>query len=236
MKILVADDDLITLDSLCLCLTLEGYQAIPAKHGNEALSLWQQHKPDLICLDIMMPECDGFDVCRLIRASDSQVPILFLSAKNEEIDVVLGLGLGADDFIRKPFGKHELLARVRAALRRHAAKNQPSSRTSFHFGPVKIFPAELRAEKSNHHLDLTPREVSMLQLLHQNAGRPVHRDTFLDRCWGTEYFPESRTLDQHIATLRRKVEENHAEPLLIETVRGVGYRYRPATDVSDKSC
>jgi two-component system, OmpR family, alkaline phosphatase synthesis response regulator PhoP len=227
MKILVADDDPITLDSLCVCLSLEGYQVIPARHGGEALDLWRSRRPDLVCLDVMMPERDGFDVCRCIRKEDAGVPILFLSAKNEEIDIVLGLELGADDFIRKPFGRHELLARVRAALRRRAA---PLAETaSFPFGPLTIFPKELRAEKpeggTKRHIDLTPREVALLTVLREHQGCPVPRDTFLDRCWGVEYYPESRTLDQPIATLRRKIEENHAEPVLIETSRGVRYRH-----------
>jgi two-component system alkaline phosphatase synthesis response regulator PhoP len=227
MKILVADDDPLTLEAVCTCLTEDGFATVAAKHGAEALELWRRHQPDLLCLDIMMPQMDGFEVCRRVRASDGSVPILFLSAKNEEIDVVVGLELGADDFIRKPFGKRELLARVRAALRRHAARSGHASQ-SFPLGGLTIFPDELRAARGTENIDLTPREAAMLHLLFENAGRPVHRDTFLDRCWGLDYFPESRTLDQHIAQLRRKIEADPAAPALIETVRGVGYRYRPS--------
>ena len=227
MKILVAEDDPVTLEALCACLTDDGYSPIPAKHGAEALTLWQQHHPDLLCLDIMMPQMDGFEVCRRIRAQDSSVPILFLSAKNEEIDVVVGLELGADDFIRKPFGKRELLARVRAALRRRAATNS-KARPAFTMLDLTVWPDELRAERAGRAIELTPREISLLSLLHEHAGRPVHRDTFLDRCWGMDYFPESRTLDQHIAQLRRKVEPDESQPAIIETVRGVGYRFRNA--------
>src|ERR1700760_4539548 len=122
MTILLADDDPITLDALRGCLETEGFTALSAKHGGEALALWEKHRPDLLCLDIMMPQVDGYEVCRRVRAADAQVPVLFLSAKSEEIDVVVGLQLGADDFIRKPFGKHELLARIRAALRRVHAR------------------------------------------------------------------------------------------------------------------
>jgi DNA-binding response OmpR family regulator len=226
MKILVADDDPLTLDAVCTCLTDDGFAAIPAKHGPEALELWKQHRPALLCLDIMMPGMDGYEVCRRIRSADASVPILFLSAKNEEIDVVVGLELGADDFIRKPFGKRELLARVRAALRsRVARKGQPA--TAFTLRDITVFPDELRASRGPVSIELTPREAAMLQLLHENAGCPVHRDTFLDRCWGLDYFPESRTLDQHIAQLRRKIESDPAAPVIIETVRGVGYRFRP---------
>jgi two-component system alkaline phosphatase synthesis response regulator PhoP len=135
------------------------------------------------------------------------------------------LELGADDFIRKPFGKRELLARVRAALRRRLRKNGKSS-PSFTLLDLSIHPDELRASRGHLTIDLTPREIAILQLLHENTGRPVHRDTFLDRCWGLDYFPESRTLDQHIAQLRRKIEPDPAMPIIIETVRSVGYRYR----------
>lgn len=225
MKILVADDDPVTLEALCACLTDDGYTPVPAQNGADALTLYQQHRPVLLCLDIMMPQVDGFEVCRRIRAQDGSVPILFLSAKNEEIDIVVGLELGADDFIRKPFGKRELLARVRAALRRRAAGSS-KARPAFTMLDLTVWPDELRAERSGRAIELTVREVSMLTLLHENAGRPVHRDTFLDRCWGLDYFPESRTLDQHIALLRRKIEADAAEPAIIETVRGVGYRYR----------
>lgn len=234
MKILVADDDPLTLEAVCACLTGDGFTAVPARHGIEALERWRAEKPALVCLDIMMPQMDGFEVCRRIRALDAAVPMLFLSAKNEEIDVVVGLELGADDFIRKPFGRHELLARVRAALRRRfpsgtggsAAEAPPAG--ALRLGGVTVYPDELRAERGGVSIDLTPREVSMLRLLHTHAGRPVHRDTFLDRCWGLDYFPESRTLDQHIAQLRRKLGDDAGagSASLIETVRGVGYRFR----------
>ena len=228
MKILVADDDPLTLEAVCACLTGDGFTAVPARHGAEAIELWRTEKPALVCLDIMMPKVDGFEVCRRIRAVDPAVPVLFLSAKNEEIDVVVGLELGADDFIRKPFGKHELLARVRAALRRTARRAASSTAAAdvLRLGDLTVFPEELRAERGGVSLDLTPREIALLRLLHEHAGRPVHRDTFLDRCWGLDYFPESRTLDQHIAQLRRKIGDEAGAAPLIETVRGVGYRFR----------
>src|SRR5215207_9802571 len=126
MTVLLADDDPITLDALHACVEPEGFAALLARDGRQALDLWEKHKPDLLCLDIMMPQMDGYEVCRRVRATDANVPILFLSAKNEEIDVVVGLQLGADDFIRKPFGKHELLARIRAAVRRMQSRSQPA--------------------------------------------------------------------------------------------------------------
>lgn len=226
MKILLADDDPITLDSLRACLEPEGFTALAARHGGEALALWEKHRPDLLCLDIMMPQIDGYEVCRRVRAVDAQVPVLFLSAKSEEIDVVVGLQLGADDFIRKPFGKHELLARIRAALRRVHARAKEAR--SFAMQGLVVYPRELRAERAGTGIDLSPREAAILELLHEKAGQVVDRDTLLNRCWGMDYFPESRTLDQHIAKLRKRIEPDPANPTIIETVRGVGYRFRSA--------
>ena len=224
MTILLADDDPITLDSLKACLEPEGFRALAARHGGEALALWEKHRPDLLCLDIMMPQVDGYEVCRRVRAADAQVPVIFLSAKSEEIDVVVGLQLGADDFIRKPFGKHELLARIRAALRRvHARTNDIRN---FAMRDLLVFPRELRAERSGQAIDLSPREAAILELLHERRGQVVDRDTLLNECWGIDYFPESRTLDQHIAKLRKRIETDPANPQIIETIRGVGYRYR----------
>lgn len=221
MKLLLADDDPITLDSLRACVEPEGFSTLLAKDGQEALALWERHRPDLLCLDIMMPHVDGYEVCRRVRAADPKVPVLFLSAKNEEIDVVVGLQLGADDFIRKPFGKHELLARIGAALRR----TRTESSRCFALRDLTVWPGELRAERDGVSIELSPRETAILALLHERAGQVVDRDTILNRCWGLDYFPESRTLDQHIAKLRKRVETKPDE-MLIETVRGVGYRFR----------
>lgn len=223
MKILLADDDPIMLDTLQACVATEGFDFVIAGDGEEALAQWDRHRPDLLCLDIMMPKLDGYEVCRRVRAIDPQVPILFLSAKSEEIDVVVGLQLGADDFVRKPFGKHELMARIRAVLRR--ANSAPGRSRSFTMHDLTVWPAELRAERGGVSIDLTPRETGILALLHERAGQVLDRDTILNRCWGIDYFPESRTLDQHIAKLRKRIETDPERPV-IETVRGVGYRFR----------
>ena len=229
MRILIAEDDPITLKSINACLRGEGFTTLLAEDGQQAIDIWCRSKPDFVCLDIMMPEVDGYEVCRHIRAVDKQLPILFLSAKNEEIDVVVGLELGADDFIRKPFGKHELLARVRSVLRRfEALKNGAASSESFEVGggELTIYPTQLRAvrQESGEEIDLSPREIAVLSVLSEHAGEAVHRDELHDRCWGIDYFPESRTLDQHIANLRKRIEVDPAHPTIIETVRGVGYR------------
>ena len=223
MKILIADDDPVMLDTLRLCVATEGFDTVMAADGEEAVTLWDRHRPDRLCLDIMMPKLDGYDACRRVRAIDPAVPILFLSAKSEEIDVVVGLQLGADDFVRKPFGKHELIARIRAVLRR--ASSVPGRSSSFSMNDLTVWPAELRAERGGNSIDLSPRETGILQLLHERAGQVVDRNTILDQCWGIHYFPESRTLDQHIAKLRKRIETDPDHPL-IETVRGVGYRFR----------
>jgi len=232
MKILIADDDPVTLDSLGACLEQEGYDVVAATDGDEALALWQEHKPDLCCLDIMMPHMNGYDVCRRIREKDPLLPILFLSAKSEEIDVVVGLQVGADDFVRKPFGKHELLARIMAALRR-AQQSQPTRCKSFEMGKLTVYPLELRAEVGGRSVDLSPRETAILEVLHERAGEAVSRDDLLDRCWGVDYYPESRTLDQHISKLRRRINDDPDSPEIIETVRGIGYRFRGDRTRSD---
>jgi DNA-binding response OmpR family regulator len=223
MTILLAEDDPLTREALTACFEDEGFKTLAAEDGRQALELWFLHRPELLCLDIMMPEIDGFEVCRQVRAKDSTVPILFLSAKNEEVDVVVGLNLGADDFIRKPFTRAEVIARIRAALRRAHPPHRSGS--GFRMGDLTVHPEALIAERGGREIELTRREVAMLELLHQNTGKPVSRDTFLDVCWGLEYFPDSRTLDQHVLMLRKKVEADPSQPSIIATVRGIGYRF-----------
>jgi len=222
MTILIAEDDPLTLDALAACMESEGFRVLRAADGRQALSLWREEKPHLLCLDIMMPGIDGYEVCRRVRAEDRETPILFLSAKNQEIDVVVGLDLGADDFIRKPFTRSEVMARVRAALRR--CRFRGDEEDSFALADLTVRPRRLIAERAGAVIELTPREVAMLRLLHEHQGEPVSRDRFLDRCWGLDYFPDSRTLDQHIFLLRKKIEPDPSKPKFIHSVRGVGYR------------
>jgi len=223
MKVLVAEDDALTLEALDTCLSQEGFETVLAENGQEALERWKEGGIDLVCLDIMMPEIDGFELCRRIRKDDEEVPVIFLSAKNEEVDVVVGLELGADDFVRKPFGKHEFLARVRTVLRRGASQGKVGESFLIQ-GELRVFPKELRAEREGGEIALAPREVAILKLLLGRAGEAVSRDVILDECWGVSYFPESRSLDQYIAQLRKKIEADPKAPRIIETVRGVGYR------------
>ena len=221
MTILIAEDNPVTLDALATCLEVDGFRTIRASNGKEAITCWREQSPDLICLDIMMPELSGYDVCKRIRQADSEVPILFLSAKNQEIDVVTGLKLGADDFIRKPFTRDEVLARIHAILRRA----KPSrSKDTFNLQDLLIHPEGLTALRGKTGIELSPREIKILQLLHTHRGTPVSRDTLLDFCWGRDYFPDSRTLDQQISVLRKKIGRDLSCPVYIETVRGIGYR------------
>ena len=222
MTILLAEDDPITLEALSTCIESEGFSTLLATNGQQAIELWHQNTPDLICLDIMMPHLSGYDVCRRIRKSDRNIPILFLSAKNQEIDIVAGLEIGADDFIRKPFTRREVIARIRAILRRTRPEE---TNNDFHLGDLQVRPDMLLAQREGTTIDLSPREVSILQLLKKNEGKAITRDAFLDACWGTDYFPDSRTLDQHISVLRKKIEIEPASPVIIKTVRGIGYRH-----------
>ncbi len=226
MTVLLAEDDTVTREAVAELLENEGHRVRAARDGREALDLWRAERPGLVLLDIMMPGASGYEVCRTIRREDRRVPVLFLSAKSEEVDVVLGLELGADDFLRKPFGKHELLARVRAVLRRREA---PETDTPLAFGPWTLHPKRLLATHGDgREVELSAREVKMLALLASRPGEVISRDELLNACWGMEYFPESRTLDQHVLNLRKKIEQDPSRPALIETVRGAGYRFPSA--------
>lgn len=221
MKILIAEDNAVTLEALATCLKLDGFIPLTAKDGKQAIDLWRSEQPDIVCLDIMMPYLSGFDVCKRIREVDSNIPILFLSAKNQEIDVVTGLKLGADDFIRKPFTRDEVLARIHTILRR----TKPSvQKAAFSIQDLNIHSGALTAQRGDEIIGLTPREIKILELLHTNKGRSVSRDALLDYCWGQDYFPNSRSLDQQISVLRKKIEPDSSNPIYIETARAVGYR------------
>ena len=226
MKVLIAEDDAHIRAGLVEVLEREGYTTCSARDGEEALALFVQERPDVLCLDIMMPKLDGYEVCRRIRRENAGVPILFISAKSEEIDKVLGLELGADDFIMKPFGVREVIARIRAVTRRCMAAQAPGEQpAAFTIGDIEVVPAELRARRGEALIDLSLRDVRMLRLLHERKGQVVDRDTFFNVCWGMEHMPNSRTLDQHIAQLRKRIERDPKHPAIIRTVHGVGYRY-----------
>jgi len=227
-KILVVEDDNSILTGLIDLLESEGYQVAFATDGKEALSQYEVQQPDLILLDIMIPEISGYDVCRTIRNQDNLVPILMLTAKGQEVDKVVGLEIGADDYIVKPFGIRELLARIHAALRRvHAKKpsSVPEQMKEFSFGAVSIYPKRYECIRNGETFPLTKRELKLLNFLYQRDGEVVTRLTLLDEIWGINFEGTTRTLDQHIAKLRQKIEENPVKPKHLVTVHGVGYRF-----------
>ncbi|MCA9057674.1 MAG: response regulator transcription factor, partial [Planctomycetaceae bacterium] len=167
-----------------------------------------------------------YEACQAIRGLNTQIPIIFLSAKAEEVDRLVGFDLGADDFISKPFSVREVLARVRAVARRCLAA-EPQAAKEFTIGDLTVVPAELRARRDKAFIDLSPRDVQILQLLAANPGRALDRNTIFRHAWGEDHFPNSRTLDQHVSQLRKRVEADPRQPRLIQTVHGVGYRYDP---------
>ena len=226
MQVLIAEDDRHTRAGLAEVLDEEGYEVTTARNGKETLEAFERESPDLISLDIMMPGVDGYEICRRIRREGSEVPIIFISAKSEEIDRVLGLELGADDFIVKPFGVREVIARVRAVARRCVAgKESAEVDTPFTIGELEVVPSELRAYRGNETIDLSPRDLSILRLFAANEGEVLDRNTIYNECWGIDYMPDSRALDQHISQLRKRIEIDPGEPRIIRTVHGVGYRY-----------
>lgn len=225
MKILIAEDDTHTREALREVLSMEGYEVITASDGLQAVDFFRASRPDFVCLDVMMPGQNGYEVCKQIRRLDEAVPILFLTAKSEEIDTVLGLELGADDYMTKPFGVKEIIARIRAITRRTAARGGKSQDGEFQMDNLRVVPSELRAYRGQNEIQLSPRDVKVLRLLHERRGKVVDRNTLADEVWGVDYFPESRALDQHISQLRKRIEEDPASPRIIRTVHGAGYRF-----------
>jgi DNA-binding response OmpR family regulator len=225
MKILVAEDDLHTREGLCEILEAEGYQVVAASNGREALGLYVEFKPDLVCLDIMMPDVSGYDVCREIRRDSRTVPILFISAKSEEIDKVVGLEMGADDYIVKPFGVKEVIARVRAVMRRVQPDPESPEMSSFQMKDLLVVPDELRVYRNRKPIDVSARDMKILIFFHENRGKVIDRDLLMNQCWGVNYIPESRALDQHLSQLRKRIEKDPSRPAIIKTVHGAGYRY-----------
>ncbi len=230
MKVLIAEDDHLTRQGLAEVLDSEGYHVIQADNGATALELYESETPDFVCLDIMMPQLNGYDVCQHIRRRNPDTPIIFISAKSEEIDKVVGLELGADDFIIKPFGVKEVVARIRAVTRRyrltHQQEGEQAKTTEFQMGDLTISPLELQATRGETIIELSLRDIKILELLHQRQGQVLERRTIFQFCWGESFWPNSRTLDQHISQLRKRIELDPKTPQLIQTVHGAGYRYK----------
>jgi DNA-binding response OmpR family regulator len=226
MKVLIAEDDPHMRTGVMELLENEGYRVIAAADGEQALEQWRLEKPDFVCLDIMMPKINGYDVCRQIRRADRTIPILFLSAKSEEIDKVLGLELGADDYVMKPFGMKEFVARVRAISRRCFSARGGTPET-FEIGGWSVSPDELRARRDDRTVELSLREVQLLRAFAENPGVVLDRDRLFRDCWEGAVYPNSRTLDQHISKLRKKIEDDPKAPRIIRTIHGAGYRHDP---------
>jgi DNA-binding response OmpR family regulator len=228
-RVLVAEDDPAILTGLVDLLEGEGFAVSPARDGAEALIRHREAAPDIVLLDVMMPEKNGYDVCREIRRTDLATPIIMLTAKGEEVDRVVGLELGADDYVVKPFGANELLARIRAVLRRGRPRGAPDvaarEEGPLRFGEVTVDPKTLRGERGGAFFEVSQREVALLRLFMNREGEALDRVTIMDEVWGIRYEGTTRTLDQHIAGLRKKIEADAARPRHITTVHGTGYRF-----------
>jgi DNA-binding response OmpR family regulator len=232
-KILIAEDDPNIRLGLVATLESDGYAVVAASDGAQALRMFPQEKFDLVLLDIMMPKTSGYDVCRELRARGTRVPVVFLTAKGEEIDKVVGLKLGADDYVTKPFGVHELLARIGAVLRRSRSNGgaEPTATDAppvFKFGDASIDRRKFTSTVAGRVSQLTARELKLAEIFAAHADEVLTRDALLNSVWGVDYFGTTRTLDQHVAQLRRKVEISADAASPIVTVHGIGYRYRPA--------
>jgi two-component system OmpR family response regulator len=230
-KILVVDDERVLAETIGYNLRREGYAAIAAHDGQEALQVARRERPDAIILDVMLPKLDGFDVCRTLR-QETPIPILMLTAREDEIDKVLGLEIGADDYLTKPFSMRELLARVKALLRRgemlQVARDERAiveTEPPVEVGPLRIDPGQHRATWRARPLDLKPKEFDLLLFLARNQGAALSRDILLERVWGYEYPIDTRTVDVHVRWLREKIEEDPSRPVHLQTVRGLGYRF-----------
>ena len=236
IRILVAEDDPHIREGLVDTLLGEGYDAVPARDGEEAIALFGRRPFDLVLLDLMMPGKSGYDVCRAIRRTNARLPVIILTAKGEEIDKVVGFELGADDYITKPFGVRELLARIAAVLRRSRAEESPAADPAalpdvLVFGAATVDRRKMRAQIGSRVCDLSAREVKLIECFHGRPDEVLSRDELLNRVWGIDYLGTTRTLDQHIAQLRKKVERKPAAPEHLLTVHGVGYRYVPPSAI-----
>lgn len=224
-KVLIIDDEAHIVELIRYNLQASGFATIQAFNGIDGLELAKQEMPDLVLLDLMLPGIDGLEVCKRLRRDDKlkNIPIIMLTARSEEIDKILGLELGADDYITKPFSVRELNARVKALLRR--SNVQEVETENFSFNDVEVDYLKHEVKKNGIKVDLTLKEFELLDILVKNKGKVMTRDLILDKIWGYEYVGETRTVDVHIRHLRQKLEDDDRTPQYIETVRGIGYRF-----------
>lgn len=223
-KVLIVEDEVSFSDALAYLLKKEGYEVEVAVNGTEAIERFQSFNPDLILLDLMIPEVSGTEVCRVIR-STSQVPIIMLTAKDSEIDKVVGLELGADDYVTKPYSSRELLARMKAVMRRNSSEGSISDEGSLlAVGSVRMDLDKHQVTVNSVSVTFPLKEFELLEFLMRNSGRVLTRSQLIDRVWGNDYFGDTKTLDVHIKRLRSKIEEDPANPKIIHTIRGLGYK------------
>ncbi len=222
-KILIVEDEPDMVLGLKDNFEFEGYEVLTASDGQAGLERARSQKPDLVVLDIMLPRLSGLEVCKTLRGEGFEGPIIMLTARGQEIDKVVGLELGADDYVTKPFSIRELLARVRAILRRTEGKKKRLGR--YQFSDLELDFEAYRATKGGQPLDLSPREFELLRYLIERKGETVSRDRLLEDVWGYESYPSTRTVDTHIAKLRAKIGDSGSEPRWILTIHGVGYKF-----------
>ncbi len=223
MKVLLVDDELPIVEAVAYNLKKEGYSVLTAADAEQCLDLARKEPPDLVLLDVMLPSASGFDVCRLLR-KQTQVPIIMLTARADETDRVVGLELGADDYVTKPFNMRELMARVKSVLRRTAPQENVSG-TLLQSGNLILDPERYEVRVAGKPLTLSPKEFELLRFLMMHPGRVFSRQVLLDRVWGTEAYVEERTVDVHIRWLREKIEPTASHPQRLLTIRGVGYKF-----------
>jgi len=236
LHVLLAEDEDSFVEALVVGLGHEGFKVTVARDGLEALQLFEEACPDLVLLDLMLPKMSGIDVCRSIR-THSSIPIIIVTAKGEEIDTVVALEVGADDYVTKPYRLRELVARMRAVMRRTppaggdrgggGVSDRVTLGASLEAAGIRIDPDQHRVHVRGEEVQLRRKEFDLLRLLVENAGRVLTRDVLIDRVWGADYFGDTKTLDVHIKRLRSHVEANPSSPVLITTVRGIGYRFDP---------
>jgi DNA-binding response OmpR family regulator len=223
-KVLIVEDDSHIRLGLEEVLKSEGYETSSCSRGDEAVAAVAAFQPRLVVLDVMLPGLSGYDICKQLRAKEDRTPILMLTAKGQEIDKVIGLDLGADDYVTKPFGVRELLARIQALLRRSGGVAPPAEETPFQIGSATVDPKTFQLKRGRAVCELTAKEVKLLQVFHAHAGEVLSRDKLLNEVWGYNYYGTTRTLDQVIVQLRKKLGDNGGEPKQLLTIHGVGYK------------
>jgi DNA-binding response OmpR family regulator len=226
-KILIVEDDPHIVFGLQEILRAENFEVVSCSDGAKAMGIYEKEKPTLIILDVMLPGKTGYDLCKELRQRTCSAPILMLTAKGQEIDKVIGLEFGADDYVTKPFGVRELIARVHALLRRQARAGAPSSATKFKIGSAEIDPKRFELRRGKVTEELTAKELKLFQYFYEHAGEVLSREHLLNEVWGYDYYGTTRTLDQVVAQLRKKLGDNGHEPRYLTTVHGVGYRLVP---------